>query len=457
MKYLFLVLLAACGKHDMPRALDLADTDGDQIFNEYETSDFSKYVADITPLNTVQAELKIKQGKSEVVNSTIEFENTLDFANYTKDLMVKHLMALPVDDYFSHYSILRIKKGSAVTLTQDQIPAKLKLEGTDEAVHLTLITREKREFLGTFTKTIEVEFSKTTLEKIVSGEFSLAVSRNVRTFFDTPSQETTVKEKTYRVFVNDGTSAKIYYVSKLVSFEEFLKMLGISSPLPIEGANLLTTNHPFGSPVWWVRNLNEMDKVLVREDLRILSDHFLAGLSYQRSDLIRENGRVTGNLNLLKKASARALIKIRVASQSKNQFDEWQGKERYRTRGGREDADFEYCYFMVRRLNSSVEIPVGVSTLRENLLVMLNHQVSDDFELVPGNDESGYFWEVRFVNGITSFDLIISDLPAHTFTGVGLYEKGCPADKGPQVNTVPVNFEHKLHLVYESYVEKLID
>ncbi len=59
MKWLILLaLVASCGKHTQPKALDLHDSDGDQIQN-FEESDFDKYVANVESLSEVKGVLRV--------------------------------------------------------------------------------------------------------------------------------------------------------------------------------------------------------------------------------------------------------------------------------------------------------------------------------------------------------------------------------------------------------------
>ena len=457
MKFLLILLiLQACGKHDEPNAKDLRDLDGDQIPNAYEVSDFDKQVANLSPLGNVQAELRLKQGRNTEVISTIEFENTIDISSYTKDLMVQNIHSLPVDDYFSQYSLLRIKiDKSSTVLTQAQIYGKLTIKGTNERLDLTLIDKTNAELLGTFKDTIDFELSKEKIEKILRGEAFLAISRNEISQFNLPSQEETVKAKTYRVFYDNGLETKIFYVSKDLSFDDFLILLQIDKTHKIEEVDLLSTDLTFRMPLWWVRNLNEHDKVLVKEDVKHLSTHYLNSLHKSNVNVSRENGVAKVSLNLLKHPKAKALIKIR-ASRVLNSFKESGYTASYSYESSYRDNTLTVkCDSIRREIVTPIHPQVDEGFLRNTLRLVSNDAVFSNYKLLPGHDGKGAFWELQVPPGVVKFDAYLENLPADTYTLTGTYSSNCKQTGSPYFMNYQTNFESQLNFFLETYVEKI--
>lgn len=457
MKFLLLMLVVAgCGRHEMPKAHDLGDLDGDQIPNAYETSEFDKRVANVTPLGNIQAELRLKQGISTEVVSTIEFENTVDISSYTKDLLVKSIHSLPVDDYFSQYSFLRIKPGkAAISIDQAQVYVKLTVKGTDQRLDLSLISKKSTLLLGTFKGAYDFELSKDVIDKVQRGEVSLAISRNDISKSYLPSQEETVKARTYRVFYDDGIETKIFYVSKEFPFEEFIGSLGITQTQHIDEVDLLTTGQTHRAPLWWLRNLNSQDRVVVKEDVKNLSTHYLQTLETGKVKITRDNGVASGTLSLRKHPAARALVKIR-GSRFLNTFNE-----------STHPMTFQYlnkdpvflvklkCHGKRRELKGQEPAQVDEDQLRSTLQLVSDDAAVLYYELRAGQDEQGVFWELRVPEGVVKFDAYLKNLPESSSTTTGTYFSDCRGQGQPFYNTASINPESQLNFFFETYVEKI--
>jgi len=308
-----LILVIACGKHEMPEKQDLRDSDGDQISNNLEAEGIDKYIADVTPFK-VQAELKIQQGIAAIKIHSLLLENNTNLAAFSKDLMVKHPKKLPIDDYFSEFSVLRIQnKFEPIPVTEEETPIKIQFDNMKGQIkNLSLLLSDKKIFLGSWEDTIQLKLKKNHLMAILKGEAFLALSKNIKlNSYAEQTQEESIKEKTYRVFMDNGNEVKIYYVSKELSFKDFLKHLKVDMYKMIEDQNLLSKGIQSDLPEWWVKSFNNSDKVVINADLRSLSEHYFLGFKKSGAAINRKNGYSDKLITIKKELEGKALVKIR--------------------------------------------------------------------------------------------------------------------------------------------------
>lgn len=459
MKYLVLMLLiTACGKHEQPVAKDLRDSDGDQIVNDKEQSEIDKYIADVTPFANVQAEMKIKQGLAALQSYSFMLGNDSNISAYSKDLMVKHPKTLPVDEYFSEFSLLRIKSEKAsVTITEEETPVQIvfkNLKGQPKV--LSLIAHGKKIYLGTWTDTIDVKLKREHLLAILEGEAFLALSRNTRNQMNTDqSQEDAIKEKTYRVFVNDGQEAKVYYVSKELSFNDFLMNMKITSYKMIEDVNLLSKGIKSDVPAWWVKNMNGSDKVVVKTDLRSLSEHYFMGFNKLVINAQRINGAATSSAILKKEYESKALLKIR-PFKTHISFDETEMTEKYGQGGGRDNSDRFTCRNNYRLPRSENQTSASFNFLHENIQIHAEGALIYNFHMEQLEDEMGPFFEIEIPSGISQVNISLKDVAKSEYFQVGMYKSHCHngVANRPIVPDLRTS-EGKLDLQIEAFVENL--
>ncbi|MBA2405858.1 MAG: hypothetical protein H0V66_13865 [Bdellovibrionales bacterium] len=458
MKYLILLLLiTACGKHKMPAKQELGDRDGDQIIDELETSEFDKNVADITPFGNIEAELRFQQGMVEVEKNVLRLENITNLLVYTKDLMTKNLSSLPVNEYFSEQSVLRLKGPKIqATFYESHIFVKLVFKDFIQSKVLSLVTKNGKIELGKFEEVANLKLEKHQIEAILKGESFFAISRETKKEFFLNSQESDIKTKTYRVFMDNGKDIKIYYVSKSYPLKSFLTHFKIKSYKDIEEANLLTTTYQSELPEWWIRTLHDTDKVIIHEDLKNLADHYLLNFKTNTHKVLRVNGYSKQHLVLTKSAVAKSLVKIRPTKQNAIFKEVIDKGVSYHQGRPIENGDSWKCNNYYLNQISKVNVPVNESDIRDALQVKINGRLYEHFPLEMGIDKNGVFWEIGIASGVEHLELSFNNLPAADYFQTGLFHSKCTNNgAGPKIiQNLRTNEDH-FQLNVEAFIENI--
>ena len=298
------------------------------------------------------------------------------------------------------------------------------------------------------------------MEDVLKGETFFALSRKTKPFQSSEeSQEQSIKNKTYRVFLNNGISTKIYYVSRDYSFEDFLKAKNITKFQPISMQNLLKGRQLITTPEWWVNEINGKDKVVLRDDLSSLSQFYLQGLEKNRLSVVRNNGFHTKSAILENPGEALILLKIRATKQLRT-FKLRTEKSSY-SQGGRRNPNGDgeppqSCVNSYREVLSEDKFELSEQELRDVLILTANGVVvslsPSEIEIESGRDELGFFFDVALRTVKTTLELRLKDLDHSSFTEVGLYQTSC---QGTRLNKFLANNESFLDLAIEAYVDKL--
>jgi len=455
MKYfLCLFLFCACGKNEMPKKVDLRDSDGDGTTNHYELTEIERYTAEITPIESVQVEMRIKLANSASTEFKINMSNQIDLTKLSRELLVKNSKHLPTDEYFSEWAKIKIDSGKVPALP-DQLSFRIdlcfkQLESPPDKI--LLVTKSGTKELSDWSQTASFLLTKKELEDVLKGEIFFALSRKTKPFESSEeSQEQSIKNKTYRVFINNGLSTKIYYVSRDYPFEEFLKAKNILKLQPISLQNLLKGRYLVTTPEWWVNEINGKDKVVVRDDLSSLSQFYLEGLEKNRFSVVRTNGLHLKSAILENSGEALILLKIRAKKQLRT--FKLRTEDVYYFRGV---GHMKLCVDSYREILSEDEFGLSEQELRDALMITSNGvQVSlspSEIEIDSSRDDRGDFFEIALRTVNTTLELKLKDLDHSSFTEVGLYQSSCGAQR---FNKFLSNSESFLDLSIEAYVDRL--
>lgn len=448
---LLMLLLASCGKHEMPAAQDLNDNDGDQIPNAYEKEGM-KDIADVEPLEEIEAELEYQSGLTKLVNHKFILSNKLDLQKYSRDLLVKNSLSLISSDYFSEFSYLRLKENLNPDLGNEGFFRVVLRSANSKAnpKELFLIYPDRKISLGKWNSTFDFELNSSDLKAILKGEAHIAMSHlNTKVNFWSEDQEDTIRAKTFRVFMNDGTKTAIYYMSKKLNTESVLKYFKISKYKNIEEQNLLTTTLKPQSAEWWIRKVSDRDIIIVKDNLRMLSNHYLEGFDKKKMTFKRENGKTQSQLTFNKHSAARILLKIRGQQQTVTYFEET--RKEYGNHGKERGWECHLSYRSASPITVKDLDPLDiVKSLRLN-------GIETQSELKLLNDETGTFWEVEVNSNEEILNLSLENLTSQEYLQEGLFAKRCTSDSigEPKVKPNLQVPERSLTLNIEAFVEKI--
>jgi hypothetical protein len=101
---LLLLLLAACGKNEMPPENDMNDSDGDSIPN-YREAEMDKYISKVFPLQEVETEIEFQTGSTKLTSHKFMISNKIDLQKYSVDLLVRNLVSLKSNDTLVNFLI----------------------------------------------------------------------------------------------------------------------------------------------------------------------------------------------------------------------------------------------------------------------------------------------------------------------------------------------------------------
>lgn len=463
MKYLLLLfLIASCGKHDQPKMKDLRDSDGDGKLNDSEINKLAMYISDLAPIESVKVEMRIKIIRSINTELRVNLSNQIDLVKHSKELLVKNPKQLPVDEYFSEWSKLKIDSTIIPTLP-DQPTFRIDLcfnQISTPPDKLLLITKEGTRYLSAWSPLTSLELSRKDTQAILSGEAFISIGRNTKTFsHSTESQDQSIKNKTYRVFMNDGISTAIYYVSKEFSFDQFLKEKGIYEYQDIANQNLLTARHSSEMPQWWINEINGKDKVVIKEDLNNLSNFYIDGLEKLHLKIQRNNGKALTSARLVNAGETKILLRMR-AQKSLRSFNIVPEQSVYgRLGGGGRDGNANAgtkCTNYYRKVSNENAVELTELELRHGLVITSNGQKIDmspsEMEILSGSDEIGTYFEISFQSTNSTIEVNFRDLENSTFVSTGLYNTTC---HGIGLKTNPTNYEGFLDLAIEAYIDTL--
>lgn len=455
MKYLLIFLfLTSCGKHSAPAQKDLRDSDGDGTSNYYDSD---KHKADIVKVEVVNAEMEFEVGTSQFTKHRIKLSNNIDLQAFSRNLMVRKWHKELEDDFFSEFSILKLKSND---LDIPNLNGSTRIQLIFSKVQtapkiLLLISKSKRIRLGDWKESMDFNLTQDDLESILRGEAFFSLSHmDGKTGLQNQSQEELIRERNHRVIFNDGKSTEVHYISKELSIDKVLEKLNVPSYQFIDFNNLLTTSIKPEIPEWWVRYYQN-DIIIVKENLRDLSNHYLKGFSKTEGNVTRINGFSKTNLSIKNPSNSRVLLKIR-AEQRLSTFSEKRRDNRTRI-GGRDNYDKFGCMDYTRIaspefISNSFDFDFTKTFIINGLNLIENQNATVKYS----SDEGGVYWEIQ-LNGAEDFTLSLVNSNVNDYVQIGLFKSVmCLGDSRNAVysNNLQVP-ERSLTFQVEAFVENI--
>lgn len=441
--FILLALITACGKHTEPKALDLHDSDGDQIQN-YEESEFDKYVANVESLKEVKGVLRVYTDKQR----EFVFSNNYDLKTRTLEMITGNENQLRLEEYFSEWSKIKIE-GPEIEFKKAQYEVNLAFDtGSDKPDHLILINGNEKTRLADWSQNMTLKLSATTLVDLINGKAELALVKKFEHSL-APGQDSnkTIREKTYRVFYDDGSMAKVYYVSKDLNFDDFLAKMKVDIGVIIDEDYLFFSSHDVGDKSWFIRKMQNGDKVVVKNSINVLRETFLKRFSYKKTTIGRLNGKSIGGLNLQNKEGAKVYLRLKSFYKTNKTFVETQ-EVRGGGGGGREGNAGGRCTIHRRLVKTDEVQMLDIEDLAQE--IMTPESLTQE-RVEMRSDDTGTYWEMKLDTANPNSSLMFKSLPANSYVITGEFRSSCDYTGGMQ----STNPEGKLSLEVESYVEKI--
>ena len=458
MRWLILLLVVSCGKHQEPKALDLRDNDGDQIANAYE-SEVQKYIANVEPLGKINGTLQFQHFGQVEMNFANEFQTVAQAMvgpEQTKN-----------NNYLMEGTKIRISgKLPSIEFKQDFYQVQVTFnEIKTSPKELLLVKGNKVLTLGNWTQTMNVKLMAGDLKSLLDGKAHLEVSKQFdrQPYFE-KDQSKTVKDKTYRVFIDDGKKSEVLYVSKDLDINRLKEGLNIKNVREVVENDFFFYSLESDIVGWHQRNFANGDKALVYSNLDKLNQIFKERFQISKSTSTRENGYRKNEI-LLQNPNASTVYLIIRASKVMRTFKDGQISQAYSVGGGGRveggGVSYDYCTHHIRSYQDKTAEEASFEEIMGQLRFSFgdtgyNFTSADAIE--ESLDERGIFWKVKLDWPYDTMKIQLANSPESSFTTTGQFKVNCSFgsprsySKKPPVKT---NMEAKFSLEVESYIEKI--
>jgi hypothetical protein len=449
MKFFILLMLIACGKHEEPVAVDLRDSDGDQIQN-YKEGELEKYIAGFDRLEKISGVIKFTTNKNE----EISFSNESDLKKDTLQLVTGDDTSLMRDQFFSEWSELKLALGGKTILAAADLN-KVYIEFNATTVkpsELVLVDGKLEKQLGEWSDFMRLRLTKDELNGLLNGKMQLALRKKFpKAQFYLNDSDETIRVKTYKVHTYDGHKSKVLYVSKELPIEKLLGFLKIDKFTEVSDEDLFFDSKDLSGKQWFLREYANGNKAIAFYTLQDLKEEFRNKFARNKVKLERINGTPVSSLNLNNAANSKIYLIIRPRL-TKRTFKEYTEVTSHRTGSASQGSDERWsCTHYKRRIETEVETNPAIGDFFFNL----NEKFSnDEIKWTEQIDEKGIFWEIMLTTNVANLTFSLQGLNSSTFTTTGEHYVDCGYQGKRSTAATPTNFEGKLSFEIESFVEK---
>lgn len=454
MKWLiFMTLLAACGKHEQPKSVDMQDNDGDQILN-FQENGIEKEFAQVPLVGKVKGVLRVYADAivDLPLNNTISSQTALDN-------IVRLEKKAKVEEHFSEWSFLNITKRalSFQKTNLEMVKFEILLEAdSDKGGILYLIRDGSIEKLTELTRTeFKSSLNRQTILDLASGKLKLYLAKR---FSNSPDfkedARDSIKQKTYRIYYNDGKKDSVLYVAKHIHPEQLFEKLNIKPAIVIESELFINSSL---DTRWYYREFNNGEKALVLAKGKDLRNKYLEQFHYQKFILKRENGLSKAKESLNNFAGATIYMRAKPVEKITRTFSEGVSTKNY-AYGGPDNLDTWSCHHYLRKVLKEVSEMVPVY----DELVDLKITPTNDqhvLKMYPMNltDEEGIIYEAGTLDySEANLQIDLKSMHESSFVTTGEYRTDCGRHGRLRKldAAYTTNFEAKMSMILETFVEK---
>jgi hypothetical protein len=442
---IFLALMTSCGKHSQPKAIDINDHDGD---HQIEGGYFSKYIANYEALDRVSGQIEFTATTLQMA----KFSNHVDLQAEAMKLLIGDKKAIQKDDYFLEGTELQLENKLDKNLPLlDLTLVNIQFDETNsEPTELLLVKGKSVKTLGSWRRSMAFQLDKRSLNSLLAGESKLVVKKKpVKEKFFNETTAESIREKTRKVYVHDGKTTKILYISKDLPEVRIHEFLNVEKPQEVTDENLFFNSLSMGEPEWFKRTLSNGHQVFFYGTIQQLKLNFLKKFEVQKFTLSRINGLNSNEIELHNPMDSNVYLKIR-GLKADNIFKQVSEKRRHT---GKEPNYISYsCHYQVMKLTGTAASATNFEDFYGNVLDIENFH--NDLKFIEQTDEKGVYWEVKFLSSKLNYKLSLLNRPDPTFVMIGDIGHDCLWMGFPQP-TQKINREAKIEFEIESFVEKI--
>ncbi len=460
MKWLIILILISCGKHQEPAAIDFQDSDGDLIINE---NDSEKEIANFETLGPVKGVLRID---SDVLTE-VSFSNENKLEQKTIDLLIKNERYIKSEDYFSEWSKINLEKldlSKFRSMKQYNLTMSFDSD-SDQADEIAIVQDHKIRNLGPWLKTIRLNFSYDDLKSLIEGGSYLSLRKKFRKApFSGESQDLSIKNKTNRIYFFDGKISKIFYISKELSLKKIMDIFEIKEYSAITDDGLFFNSDLEQHDQWLTRELSTGDKVIVFSNPKSMKEEFIKKYHYTKTIIKRENGQSVSKLKINKPVESMTYLRIKKVVKSVRTFTESRVLRTHATGGPRSREGYTFdCVHSFRNIASEAFLDPSFSDLLDNVRITSNKEIISvdilrNAQIVEQKSLQGVYWELKLHAAFDNLEISLIPKEKSSFVVTGEYTNNCGTfgsiSTGPNSLT---NYEGVYSLEIESLVEKIDD
>lgn len=451
--FILLIFIISCGKHESPPAMDLGDNDGDQKSNSFETGPLAKNIADIESLGHVKGMMSFHYEKE----IQVQFSNRFNFKEDLMKTMVSRESEHLRNDYYDEWMKLHLEKNQKISsLPNTNYTVHLHFQTSEVSPEELILVDEKAEYrLGKWSPYMKLNLSGDDLNALLSGKAYFRIKKKFfQGEFHHESSEETIKEKTYRLYFDNGKNTSLLYISHQLPIEEFIKLKGLKNLGVIQEEELFFSLKEQSSKKWFLRSFSNGDQVLALTTIQDVNQEYLKRFHYRKTKVQRSNGVPDKGLSLANKEAADVYLRLR-ARKTKRTFVEQAQKRTYSEGGGGgKDGNGVFrwtCIHYLRNVKNETFLSPDLNEIAQNINLNLDRATKIEEKI----DEKGIYWDIKMDSVEPNFVLNLAPKDKATYVITGQYDNSCKNQSGGNSASYKTNPEGQFLLEVESYVEKL--
>ena len=432
---LSLLVVLSCGKNTSPKKLDLNDDDGDTIPN---AQDALPFVTDYKDPDDVFGKIRFYVDSSLVEQ---DFSNTFNKNKRITDLLTKGNLASFKNLSEADKSVLSFSPVRLPTLTGNSYIVEIKTEASANQIEsLQMIDGSAVKFQVDWSPYLRLELPSEDVVGLASGNIKLKmIMKSFHSQLTGLELEKNIEERTYKVLFQQGTSSKMFRVSKRFSFQEFLKFKNIQQVQPANQTDFLLASDST-TEQWWHRELAPHIHVIVYSSQEKLKKNFLQGFNSRELKSERENGIGQSSESFSTIRNGRVFFRINASSY-------WR---EFKTKVNWIETRDDYCKQVMTYIYRDYEVPVEKNDLINNLKIKTKNDILNLDQLGAEIYLKDHQWNISFKSPTERFELFVPDLPKNMDRMIQRQSNSCNITETSQ----RMSPEKNLTFAIESFVEK---